>query len=39
MKAKILDINGKEKGNIELPEFFSEKVREDIIAKVLETER
>ena len=36
MKTKILDINGKEKGSIELPDFFSEKIREDIVAKVLE---
>lgn len=39
MKAKILDINGKEKGSIELPKFFSEKIREDIVAKVLEVEK
>lgn len=39
MKAKILDINGKEKGSIDLPKAFSEKVRQDIIAKVLETEK
>ncbi|VVB83206.1 50S ribosomal protein L4 [uncultured archaeon] len=36
MKTKILDINGKEKGSIELPKFFSQAVREDIVAKVLE---
>ncbi len=36
MKSKILDINGKEKGSVELPKFFSEFVREDIVAKVLE---
>ena len=39
MKAKILDINGKEKESIELPKFFSEKIREDIVAKVLEVEK
>jgi large subunit ribosomal protein L4e len=39
MKTKILDINGKEKGSIDLPKAFSEKVRKDIIAKVLETEK
>jgi large subunit ribosomal protein L4e len=39
MKAKILDINGKEKGSIELPKFFSEKIREDIVAKVLESKK
>jgi len=36
MKAKILDINGKEKGSIDLPKSFSVVVRNDIIAKVLE---
>ena len=36
MKTKILDINGKEKGSLELPKFFSGFVREDIVAKVLE---
>ena len=39
MKAKILDINGKEKSNIDLPKCFSEKVREDIVAKVLEAKK
>jgi len=39
MKSKILDINGKEKGSIELPKFFSEFVREDIVAKVLEAKK
>lgn len=36
MRAKILDIHGKEKGSIDLPRSFSAIVREDIIAKVLE---
>jgi len=39
MKAKILDINGKEKGTIELPKAFSEKIREDIVMKVLESKK
>jgi len=39
MKAKILTIEGKEKGTIELPKCFSEKIREDIVAKVLEVEK
>ena len=39
MKTKLLDIHGKEKGSIELPKFFSEKVREDVIAKVLEARK
>jgi large subunit ribosomal protein L4e len=39
MKAKILDINGKEKESIELPDCFSQPIREDIIAKVLETKK
>ncbi len=39
MKAKILTIEGKEKGTIELPKCFSEKIREDIVAKVLEAKK
>jgi len=39
MKAKILDIQGKEKETIELPKCFSQKIREDIIAKVLEVKK
>jgi large subunit ribosomal protein L4e len=39
MKTKILDINGKEKASIELPKFFSAKVREDIVSKALETKK
>jgi len=39
MKSKILDIQGKEKGSIDLPRCFSEKVREDIVAKVLEAKK
>ncbi len=39
MKAKILDINGKEKGTIDLPKCFSGKVREDIVGKILEAKK
>ncbi len=39
MKSEILDINGKKTKEISLPEFFSAPVREDIIAKVLETKK
>jgi len=39
MKAKILDINGKEKGSIDLPKCFSQEIRKDIIAKVLEVKK
>ncbi len=39
MKAKILDINGKEKASIDLPKCFSKKIREDIVAKVLEAKK
>ena len=39
MKTKILDINGKEKGTIELPKCFSHSVRKDIVAKVLEAKK
>lgn len=39
MKASVLDINGKKKGTIDLPKFFSAKIRYDIVAKVLETKK
>ncbi len=39
MKAAILDINGKEKSKIDLPKYFSAKIREDIIQKVLEIKK
>lgn len=39
MKAKLLDIKGKEKGNIDLPKCFSKKVREDVVFKVLESKK
>ena len=39
MKTKILDISGKEKGMIDLPQAFSEVIREDLIAKVLESKK
>lgn len=39
MKTKILDINGKEKSSIDLPKCFSKKIREDVVAKVLEAKK
>ena len=39
MKTKILDINGKEKGTLNLPKCFSVKIRKDIVAKVLEVKK
>jgi large subunit ribosomal protein L4e len=39
MKTKILDVHGKEKSNIDLPKCFSGKVREDVVAKVLESKK
>jgi len=39
MKIKILDLHGKEKGTIDFPSFFSSKIREDIVAKVLEIKK
>ena len=39
MKISLLDINGKEKGKIDLPSCFSKEIREDIIAKVLESKK
>lgn len=39
MKTKIIGIDGKEKGNIELPVCFSERIREDLIAKIIEAKK
>ena len=39
MKTKILDINGQTKKIIELPKFFENEIREDIVAKVLEAKK
>ena len=39
MKANILDINGKKLKEIEMPKFFSKKIREDLISKVIETQK
>jgi len=39
MKTQVLDINGKKLKEIELPKCFSVKVREDLIAKVIETQK
>ena len=38
-KASVLDINGKEKSKMDLPMVFSEKVREDIVFKVIEAKK
>jgi len=39
MKSKLLDIHGKEKSSIDLPKCFSAVIREDIVAKVLESKK
>ncbi|MAG11092.1 50S ribosomal protein L4 [Candidatus Pacearchaeota archaeon] len=39
MKAKILTIDGKSKGEINLPKSFSAPVREDVVQKVLEIKK
>lgn len=39
MKTKIYDIKGNEKGTMDLPKEFSSAVREDIVAKVLESKK
>ena len=39
IKATLLDISGKEKAKIDLPKCFSETVRKDIIAKVVESKK
>jgi large subunit ribosomal protein L4e len=39
VKAKILDVKGKKKGEIDLPEMFSGKIREDIVVKLFESSK
>ena len=39
MKTKILDINGKSKGDLELPKCFSSDIRKDVVEKVLEVKK
>jgi len=39
MKTKILTIDGKSEGEINLPKCFSADVREDIVAKILEVKK
>lgn len=39
MKAKILDVNGKESKELELPKIFSSKIREDISQKYYEASK
>lgn len=39
MKAEVLDINGKKVREITLPGYFSEKVRGDLITKVIEAQK
>lgn len=39
MKAQILDQEGKKVKEIELPNFFSEKIRDDIVSKILEARK
>lgn len=39
MKAKILDIQGKEKGLVTLPKIFESSIRNDLIEKVLEAKK
>ncbi len=39
MKAQVFNIEGKKSKEIELPKFFSEGIREDIVMKVLEAKK
>ena len=39
MKADILTIDGKKKSTIDLPKCFSEKLREDLISKIIEAKK
>ena len=36
MKTQVFDIKGNKKGDMDIPKFFSAKIREDIVSKVLE---
>jgi large subunit ribosomal protein L4e len=39
MKTQILDIHGEKSKEINLPSFFSERIREDVVMKVLEAKK
>jgi len=39
MKANVFDVTGKKAKQIDLPKIFSQKVREDLIAKILEAKK
>lgn len=39
MKTKLFDKKGNEKGSIDLPKNFSQRIREDILSKVFESQR
>ena len=39
MKATVYNLSGHKKGEIDLPEMFKDKVREDIVLKLYEAER
>lgn len=39
MKTNLFDIHGNKKSQIEAPKFFSEKIREDLITKIIETKK
>ncbi|MFH1365344.1 MAG: 50S ribosomal protein L4 [archaeon] len=39
MKMNILDLTGKKVKQIEMPKFFLQKIREDLIAKILEAKK
>ena len=39
MKANLLTIEGKKKSQIDLPKCFSEKIRKDLIQKIIETKK
>src|SRR3989344_6819233 len=39
MKSSIFNVNGVEKNKIELPSIFSQQIREDIVAKVIEARK
>lgn len=39
MKTKLMDVNGNKIKEIEVPKFFSEKIRENLVAKIVELKK
>ncbi len=39
MKSKIISIDGKEKASIELPDCFSQRIRDDLVSRIFEAKK